>query len=290
MIYQVENSKILNTLAELDTVSNPVLGDGYFVLSEGSPYIYSRLGKPSVGSINIWRKDDRARIHEEVESLDSDYTDLTTYYENGFFAQKALIHKYLPGGLDPLTYDFTLLGLDQLNWVIKRGRREERLYLDETGKIVVRDKYVYVESNSGVKSYDRIIEWLYPDQTVAYSKTVKTDSAVGSVTKLNRYIRQNQIDFLLDSGDGLRAQAELVPEPTKSQLLFVADSIDTLMKHYEYEVDYYIKRGGTGFADAVNNETDANILALLAIVVPKNDGSGEYWTVKDSILNQIVLV
>lgn len=289
MIYQVENSKILNNLVELDSVQNPSLGDSFFVLDIGLPYVFSSIGKIEGRKLEKWEADEKAVIHEEVDTLSAGYTDLTTYYENGFFKQKALIYKYLPTDLDPKSYDFTLLGLNQLNWVIKKGRREERLYLDEASKIVVRDKYIYVESTNGVKSYDRIIEWLFADGTVAFSKTVKTDSAVGSVTKLNRYIRQNQIDFLLDSGDGLRAQAELVPEPTKSQLIFVADSIDTLMKHYEYEVDYYIKRGGTGFSDAVNNETDSNILALLGIVVPKNDGSGEYWTVKDSILGQITL-
>jgi len=175
-----------------------------------------------------------------------------------------------------------LTGLDKQPWTKDQQRKNSREY-NYAGIPAVIIRFTYVLEGKKIKSFQKFIEWLKADGNVGISKDITPDDGVGKIIKLNKSIREDQIDYLREQGDILRETAELFPEPTKSQYIQVADSVDLLLLHYDAPITEYEKTGDSAFKDAIDNETDATILAILAIIV-----NTELQNVKDVIFEQIV--
>lgn len=177
----------------------------------------------------------------------------------------------------------TLIGMQQENWSIVKGRRTTRDYLNDDDEVVVRFVCDYGEdSNGNIVTLDRKIEYITIDDEVGLEKTIlKTLSDTYMIT-LNREIRQNQIDNLRGRGAALRATGEALGEPYLTQYSTVADNVDFLWTHYKNQIEDYVQTGSTAFKSAVEDETDANITAILDIVA-----SQEGFTVSDTILEEI---
>lgn len=177
--------------------------------------------------------------------------------------------------------DVTLIGMTQTPWTIEKGMRTQREYLNDLSEVVVRFTYTYdLDSNLQIVSVNRSIQYMDLLGEIGVEKDILKDLSDTQIISLNREVRQNQIDDLRGRGGALRATAVGLPEPAKSQYIHVADSVDLLWEHYN--TDEYVKTGGTSFKDAVENETDPTILAILAIVV-----TAEGTTVDESILFEI---
>lgn len=81
--------------------------------------------------------------------------------------------------------------------------------------------------------------------------------------------RQARVDFLKEESAGT---------PIEEHVL-------TLLKHYAAETHEYIETGSTVLKDAIENETDPTILALLDIVLVEDWN----YTVRQSILTRITI-
>ena len=67
-----------------------------------------------------------------------------------------------------------------------------------------------------------------------------------------------------------------------------SQSIDTILDHYEVEINHYISRGTLEFENAVRNETDPTILSVLDLVVrPPDEVFSAGLTIKQTILHQL---
>ena len=194
-----------------------------------------------------------------------------------------------------LVTNVTFLGLDQGPWILNRGQRQYRRYESE-GQLRVKDSYIYTmdSENRRVEGMSRRLEWYESDSTtVGLFKDINISTTPESLKKLNREIRQNRMDFLESGAENLRTIADSLPDSEPyttqaAQLNQVANSIDLLFSHYAIEIAEYIQRGTSAFENAINNETNATILTILAIPVREPD---TYFpnglTVKQSIIYQI---
>ncbi len=112
------------------------------------------------------------------------------------------------------------------------------------------------------------MNWYNEDESIAFSKTTVNPFSAKDAAKKLKDIRETQILYLQNP------EAEYV-NPT------VKEYIDILFNHYKSEVSDYILSGNNTFLNAINNETNEQILQILNAVLA--DGK----TVKESILYQI---
>lgn len=206
--------------------------------------------------------------------------------------------------------DITFLGLEQSDWDIYRGMRQFRNYyydndeirtvVDEDGvestyelktdTVAIQDHYEYTLSADGKSITDltRYIEWYDFKGNIGLTKTISENLTAKKLKSINRAIRQNRIDYLESAGEEAAIAANSVPEPYASYYTQVAAGVETLLLHYKNEVDDYINHNFMDFENAVNNETDASIIAILDLVARQPDT--EYpngLTVKQSIIHQL---
>lgn len=186
--------------------------------------------------------------------------------------------------------DIQFLGLEQQAWEFIRGARTQRVYLDSNQLVNICDSYTYVYAadSRSVVSMERRIAFFDENGVEIHGIDISKPQNVKSIKVLNRELRQGQLDYLEAGAENLRGLAETVAEPTKSQFIQIADSIDVLFSHYEVQVDHYIQRGTMEFEEAINNESDAAILAILAL--PGRLPDAEFpsgLTVKESIIYQL---
>lgn len=189
-----------------------------------------------------------------------------------------------------LLTDIQFLGLNQGAWEFNRGARTTRDYTDDSDNLLVRDSFSYTLTNSDrdVATLTRQIEWFNSSGTAEITKDTTPTISQKQLKAVNREIRQGRLDYLESAAENLRTIAETLSDPLKSQYISIADSIDALFVHYGSEVTHYIQRGTLEFENAVNGETDATILAVLAL--PSRPADAEFpvgLTVKQSILYQL---
>lgn len=163
------------------------------------------------------------------------------------------------------------LGLIQGNWQQKRGANQVKEYRDPAdNKVKVREIVTYTmdSGNRRVVDLQKSIEYLDNYGNVIHTKPILRDPLSGKKLKeINRAIFQGRVDYLETAASNLRLLANTLPEPTRSQYIAVADSIDLMFSHYEHEVMEYVSRQTDAFELAVINETDPQILAILEIPV-----------------------
>ena len=63
--------------------------------------------------------------------------------------------------------------------------------------------------------------------------------------------------------------------------------MDILIHYYQAQISLYEDYGTSDWLDAINNETNQEILGYLSITVPRLDDPTKTITVKDSMIYQI---
>lgn len=188
------------------------------------------------------------------------------------------------------TINIQFLGLTQQPWTFKRGAKLQRHYTDENNNTIVCDEFVYTYSPDlrKIDSYTRGIEWKGEDGVTFLFKDITPVQDKKKLKQLNREIRQGQLDYLEYAAEDLKDLAQTLPEPLKTQYTTIADSINLLFSHYEVEIEHYIQRGTMEFENAINNETNPSILAILALPARQPDVLYPYGlTVKQSVIHQL---
>jgi len=219
---------------------------------------------------------------------------------------EALDYEYLSEGM-LMSLDFTLLGLEQVDWTIKRGRRENRYYYNDKNELVVEHLYNYEYTQSGnVKNYTQTINWYNKQGQIGLTKNVNVKKGSGSITRLNRTIRQNQIDFLIEEGENLRYLVttltldnfggnQALMDGTIAAYLDVANSLDFLVKYFDKQINLYILRGikdfennVRGIIDGIINEPEVKEKLLKFVEKAPSEKYPNVKRVYNSILEQIV--
>lgn len=146
-----------------------------------------------------------------------------------------------------------ILGLTKKPWLYERGKKTTRDYLDSDDNLVCQIRCEYIEDDLGhITNVNKFIDFYTNEGTVGMTKDVSKEYTSRELKKLNREVRQNQIDHLEAVGEEAPA---------------VAPILNAIFDHYESDVDSYILRNGTGFEDAIRDEANPTITAYLNIVV-----------------------
>ena len=154
-----------------------------------------------------------------------------------------------------------------------RGRKVKAEYIDQSNDDIIVDKTFQDVQNGELLDLQVTHNWYREDGTIGLSKTeiVKSFNKT-EAEKLYQDRRIAAISFLVSEVRGT------VYEPY----------INSLMDHYSTEIDKYISpQGADDFEQAILNETDPTILAILQSRVPFSGDNAYTIEVKNSILYQI---
>jgi hypothetical protein len=162
--------------------------------------------------------------------------------------------------------DFSIF-LKKSSPVYTKGRKVSSDYLDPADdSLVARKTYTdTLDVNGRLAGVDTLIEWFDGSDTALLSKTKSKIYNISEVESEIRSRRFRAMDYLKAAGKGTPV------EPYQN----------AIFAHYETETRFWYDMGGTGIADAIAAETDANILTYLAIETSPG------WTVQAGILYQI---
>lgn len=182
------------------------------------------------------------------------------------------------------------LGLKRQPWLFTRGMRTTRQFLDENDDLRAEVELTYSFSNGNrtATPTNRIIRWYRTDGSIGCEKNDTLTYSVKDLKKEHREIRQGQIDYMIAAAEELANLSAAMPEPYKTDFLTASQSVDTILNHYEIEINHYIAKGSQEFEDAVRNESDPAILTLHALMVRPPDAQfASGLTVKQTILHQL---
>ena len=164
--------------------------------------------------------------------------------------------------------DFTILGF-QKNSGYSKGRKTFSEYLGDENEVVVKKTFMDIldETTEIFKGIHILFEWFNQNGEVEASKEqeIFMDNFEASVYLQKR--RERAIGYLSFSAKGTPIETYL----------------NTIFDHYKNEIGEYKTIGSDTFSEAVENETNPQIIPLLNIEVPRADGEGKI-KVKDSIL------
>lgn len=182
------------------------------------------------------------------------------------------------------------LGLRRDPWTFSRGVRIDRKFFDENDNLTVCIEVAYTYENNNREAYpsSRTIKWFRPDGSLGLEKTDNLVYSVKDLKHEKRKVRQGRIDYMVAAGEQLQDIADTVPEPYKTSYTQASQSVDAILTHYETEINHYISKGDMEFEDAVRNETDPTILAMLDLGVRPPDAQFSHGlTIKQTILHQL---
>jgi hypothetical protein len=182
------------------------------------------------------------------------------------------------------------LGLESKAWNFTRGEKTTREYVDENDDIKVSVVYTYTHEDNGRKPtpITRTINWYDTNGDIQLSKVKNLNYSVKSLKEVQRSIYQGRLDYMIGAGEQLAELSLVYTEPYKSSFALAAQSVDTILAHYEIEINHYIARGTQEFEDAVRNELDSTINSLLDIVVrPPDAYFSAGLTIRQTILHQL---
>lgn len=188
-------------------------------------------------------------------------------------AKKLKIRKYIPEFLPAEITDFSILGLIDQTPYPDRGRKYLTEYLDpKDSSLVVSKTFTDYIENGEFRGIDGTFRWYREDGEIGLevSKSVKRYSPARA-TEVLRIRRERVFDFLISQARGTSYESY----------------IDTLMDYYEEQIEDYKVKDSTDFANALENETNETILAILAARVPFAADPSFTVPVKESIQYQI---
>lgn len=172
--------------------------------------------------------------------------------------------------------DFSILGFRKIAPHYDRGVKTKSEYkCADKDELIVRKSFTDIRDpiTGRLTDLQVLFEWFAEDGSVQMTKTeiVKSFNKAQAETE-ERKRRERSIDFLI-------SEARHTPLET---------IMDALITHYHDQQLLYKEKGSSDFADAINNETDATILAYLAIQVPFTSDPENYTIgIKESILYQL---
>ncbi len=182
------------------------------------------------------------------------------------------------------------LGLKRKAWTFTRGMLLKREFLDENDELRISAEITYTleDGNRTAYPHSRTLKWYRTDGTVGLEKTDYFEYSTKDLKYEKRKVRQGRIDYMEGAAEDLENLSESMPEPYKTSFLVASQSIDTILDHYEVEINHYISRGTLEFENAVRNETDPTILSVLDLVVrPPDEVFSAGLTIKQTILHQL---
>jgi len=171
---------------------------------------------------------------------------------------------------DLLNKDFTI-GLVKESASYDKGRKTRSEYRSQIDDAMVVEKiFRDIIVNDHLVGLEMTTNWFNEAGNIGLTKTE-------TIKKLNKYTartllrkrRERIIDYL-------EAGAEDTP---------IEPYVNAIFDHYYGVIDKFEKKGTTEFADAINAETDQQILGMLAIQLPLSNGGS--ISVKDRILGEI---
>lgn len=188
--------------------------------------------------------------------------------------QRLRIYRKLPLTEDPLISDFSILGFNKIAPHYDMGRKIKAEYKDPLNNDLIVEKIFkdVRDVNNRLSSLEITFNWYEESGDIGLTKTetVKNYNKAESETE-ERKRRERAIDFLI------------------SEARYTANEphINTLMLHYEQQINHFKAKSSDDFAQALQSENNANILEILSARVPF--ASNELYTVpiKESILYQI---
>lgn len=202
-----------------------------------------------------------------------------------------LINEYDDSELKSRTIKtFVAEGAVREPWGFSRGAKTERFYKTE-GKILIRVYYSYNYKNGfrDVADLDQYIQYYDSNETVFLTIDLNKQLSIKGLAALNREIRQGRIDYMVEAGKELAQVALIVPEPYATAFTNAAAAVPLILEYYHNEIaDYIAIPENSDFEDAVNGESNQDILDLFTLMVrPPDADFTEGLTMKESILHQL---
>lgn len=158
---------------------------------------------------------------------------------------------------------------------VKGKKIKTDFYSDNEDNIVVRQSYTDIFDDNGfLIGINMKIEWFDEMGNPALFKTVQNSLPISSASEEIRGRRKRQINYLQEVGVRMGVKQYI-------DLLFNFYSTVVVGGKTVNFLNTYIENGSKEFENAVKNESNPQILAILNAKLP--DGE----TVKDSILKQI---
>ena len=173
--------------------------------------------------------------------------------------------------------------VEVLNGIVKgepefiKGRKIKTDFYSTNDKddIVVRQSYTDVlDENRFLVGIDMKIEWFDEMGNPALFKTVQNSLPISSASEEIRSRRKRQINYLQEAGARMNVKQYI-------DMLFGYYSAQVVSGKTVNLINSYIENGSKDFQNAINKESNTQILQILNAQLP--DGK----TVKDSILYQI---
>lgn len=186
------------------------------------------------------------------------------------------VHRVLPTNFDPLISDFSILGFRKIAPHYDRGRKIKAEYkCVEKDELIVMKAFddVRDESNGRLTGLQVKFDWYCEDNTIGATKTeiVKKFNKAQAETE-ERKRRERAIDFLI----------------SEARYTANAPYVQQLMTHYAEQVQAFkVSAEAQAFHNAMENETDATIQAILAARVPFASDDTYTVPIKESIQYQI---
>ncbi len=149
-----------------------------------------------------------------------------------------------------------------------RGYEVERSYLTADGRTAITREFTLEVANGAISAECSIIKWYDEDGNVAVEKEIRVPFSAKQSAVLLADIRRVQINYLQNP-----ERQYISPQ--------VEAAIKQLWEHYKEQTLDYLVSGSSAFENAVKNETNAQIKAILDARLP--DGK----TIRESILYQI---
>ena len=184
------------------------------------------------------------------------------------------------------------LGLRKTDWNFKRGARTEQKYSDPENLNIYNATEVYSNtwSQDGRRLIDftRELQWLNDDNSLIIKVDTTPIITAMMLEEIMESIWKRQVRYLVTAARELYNIAQPLPEPLKTQYETISTGVNTILNHYSEQIAKYESHGLPDFENSVNNETDAEILALLELPVrPADDEFPNGLTAKESIIHQL---
>jgi hypothetical protein len=176
-------------------------------------------------------------------------------------------------------------------WIKSRGARVEQIYSYKKSGSYIRDHYTYeyIDGGRNIGSYKRVMDWI--DITGKFhSEDITPNMTNYHLREVNKNARMGQMNYMEGAAFDLALLAEKLPEPYRTGYLAVAGGLSSIMHHYQQEISEYRERNiySYTFENAINNESDEYILALLAMTVRVPDALFPLGlTARQSIIHQL---